>query len=64
MKKNRFHACATCEHFSAKRVSGKMLYLCTRLGFETQPQYEFNCWSPKEHIRNLMKKEEDSDGAY
>ncbi|WP_240628558.1 hypothetical protein [Bacillus salacetis] len=63
MKDSRYHACATCRHFSAERMDGKMLYHCKRLGFETKPEYQFNCWNPKDHIRKLMKKEDDRDNG-
>ncbi|MEM1501976.1 hypothetical protein RG959_01015 [Domibacillus sp. 8LH] len=54
---SRFHACATCRHFEALREPGGMKYTCSRLGFETKPDYRFNCWDPKEHVKKLMKKE-------
>ncbi|YBZ95089.1 hypothetical protein M1E09_07800 [Bacillus sp. AK031] len=57
MTYSRFHACATCQHFSAERRHGKMHYQCKRLGFDTRPDYQFNCWTPKEHIKELMDKE-------
>jgi hypothetical protein len=63
MKNSRYHACATCKHFSAERVDGKMQYHCERLGYETRPDYQFNCWNPKDHIRDLMKKEDDRDNG-
>lgn len=57
MKFSRYHACATCKHFSAERHEGNMQYKCERLGFDTRPDYQFNCWNPKEHIKHLMEKE-------
>ncbi|TYS66628.1 hypothetical protein [Bacillus infantis] len=53
-----FHACATCIHFQAERAGGKMEYRCRRLGFDTLPYYQFNCWDPKENVRKLMEKRE------
>ncbi|GIN85726.1 hypothetical protein J6TS2_21120 [Heyndrickxia sporothermodurans] len=58
MKKNRFHVCATCIHFSAEKKVRGMQYFCSRLGYETKPNYTFNCWSPKEHIKKLIAKEQ------
>ncbi|MBM7717517.1 hypothetical protein MHB50_11750 [Siminovitchia sp. FSL H7-0308] len=52
-----YHCCATCIHFSAERKEGKMVYLCTRLGFETKTNYQFDCWTPKEHVKRLIEKE-------
>ncbi|GGE60541.1 hypothetical protein GCM10007140_08590 [Priestia taiwanensis] len=53
---NKFHCCATCTHFQAKKQSNGMKYLCVRLGYETKPTYTFNCWDPKESVRKLMNK--------
>jgi len=30
---------------------------CRRLGYETKPYYQFNCWTPKPNVRKLMEKE-------
>nr|WP_246483962.1 hypothetical protein [Heyndrickxia vini] len=59
MKQNRFHACATCIHFSAVRIEQGMKYTCRRLGYDTKPHYTFDCWSPKEHIKKLIAKEQE-----
>ncbi|MBP3951169.1 hypothetical protein [Bacillus suaedae] len=53
----RFHCCATCEHFQAEKKQNGMYYGCKRLGFETKPSYQFDCWNPKEHIKSLIAKE-------
>ena len=59
-KQSRFHVCATCVHFKAvKQVTG-MKYLCSRLQYETQPSYVFNCWSPKPHIKKLIAGNQDT----
>jgi len=57
MKGSRFHACATCIHFHAFRMDGNMKYKCERLGYDTKPSYQFNCWTPKEHVLRLIEKE-------
>ncbi|MGE8204264.1 hypothetical protein ACQKP0_06830 [Heyndrickxia sp. NPDC080065] len=57
MKQNRFHACATCIHFLAEKTEQGMSYYCQRLGYQTKPNYTFNCWNPKEHIKKLIDKE-------
>ncbi len=56
MGKNSFHACATCVNFQPERRKEGMVYFCSRLGYETKPDYQFNCWTPKEHIIRLMEK--------
>ncbi|MBP2241297.1 hypothetical protein J2Z40_001859 [Cytobacillus eiseniae] len=56
MKANSFHACATCIHFQAKKAKKGMQYRCQRLGFDTRPNYQFNCWTPKDHVKKLMTK--------
>ncbi|RLQ95156.1 hypothetical protein D9X91_11710 [Falsibacillus albus] len=59
MIKNPFHACATCIHFEARKYAPRrMKYRCTRLNYETKPDYQFNCWEPKTHVVDLMKKRE------
>nr|WP_249310198.1 hypothetical protein [Bacillus sp. FJAT-49736] len=57
MKGTRFHACATCIHFQAERKNKIMNYKCSRLGYDTKPNYQFNCWSPKAHVIKLIEKE-------
>jgi len=57
----KFHCCATCTHFLAERKDGKMNYYCKRLGYETKTHYQFYCWTPKEKVRNLMKKREEQE---
>ncbi|WP_121612070.1 hypothetical protein [Mesobacillus foraminis] len=54
--KGSYHACATCIHFVAKRIDGKMAYFCGRLGYETKTTYQFKCWEPKEKVKELMNK--------
>lgn len=56
MKKN-FHACATCIHFQSVKLDNGMVYRCKRLGFETKPQYKFDCWVPMPHVKKLMDKQ-------
>lgn len=38
-----------------------MVYTCHRLGFRTKPDYRFDCWDPKEHVKTLMEKERLDD---
>ncbi|TCP54484.1 hypothetical protein EV586_104102 [Tumebacillus sp. BK434] len=57
---NRFHCCATCQHYSIVEEAGKRKSKCARLGFDTQPKYQFDCWNPKENVQKLMEKEKDS----
>lgn len=47
---SRYHCCATCKHFSAVKTEKGMRYTCIRLGFETRPEYKFDCWNPREDI--------------
>jgi hypothetical protein len=37
-------------------AKGNITYLCSRLGFETKPKHQFNCWTPKEEVVKLMNK--------
>ena len=54
---NRFHACATCIHYKVIKEDKKITYQCSRLGYETNPKYQFHCWQPTEVVKQLMKKE-------
>ncbi|MDZ5473187.1 hypothetical protein SM124_15825 [Bacillus sp. 31A1R] len=56
---NPFHACATCTHFRPEKVENGMRYFCNRLGYDTKPDYQFNCWTPKEHVIKLMEKRKE-----
>ncbi len=53
---NRFHACATCQHYQVIKLDSHTIYRCSRLGYETKPHFKFNCWQPKEKVLQLMKK--------
>jgi len=56
-KTNRFHACATCQHYQVIKLPDRNVYRCSRLGFETKPHFAFNCWQPKDKVLQLMKKQ-------
>ncbi|CAM3993078.1 hypothetical protein [Alkalicoccus chagannorensis] len=56
---NRYHCCATCEHFHAAKGDAGMVYHCIRLGYETRPEYKFNCWEPREAIRKKLAEEQE-----
>lgn len=51
-----FHACATCIHFQAEKTKNGMRYFCKRLSYETRPNYQFNCWTPKQNVQELINK--------
>ncbi|WP_419878918.1 hypothetical protein [Brevibacillus centrosporus] len=52
--RNPYHCCATCQHFRVEKTTGKVSYRCSRLTYETRPEYQFQCWSPKENVKRLM----------
>lgn len=57
----RYHCCATCRHFKVIKEAGKKVeYQCSRLGYQTKPNYQFTCWSPKEVVQEKMKRDEQS----
>ncbi|MDF0727898.1 hypothetical protein PY093_14570 [Cytobacillus sp. S13-E01] len=58
IKRNRYHACATCINFVATKKDQGMLYYCKRLGYETKSDYVFNCWEPKPNVVKLINKNE------
>ncbi len=53
---SRYHCCATCVHFDVIKKE-RTTYQCSRLGFETKPTYQFNCWEPKDIVKRKMEKE-------
>lgn len=57
---SRFHCCATCRHFAINKTGERIIPYCARLGYETKPDYQFNCWDPKERVKQAMKKERGS----
>ncbi len=56
----KYHCCATCINYEVKKVQGKMVYRCSRLGYDTKPTHQFNCWEPKEAVKKLMEKDRKS----
>lgn len=56
MEEKQYKVCATCKNFEAIKTAAGMQYYCKRLGFDTKPSYSFNCWDPKAHVLQLMKK--------
>jgi hypothetical protein len=52
--KDRFHCCASCKHFSIENNEGEITTRCARLGYETNPKWQFNCWSPKDRVRRSI----------
>jgi hypothetical protein len=57
-QKNSFHCCATCIHFRVEKEPGRVGYRCSRLTYETRPDYRFDCWTPQERVKRLMEKRE------
>jgi ribosomal protein L37AE/L43A len=51
-----YHCCATCMHFKTERNETGITYKCSRLGYTTKPDYQFNCWNPRMDIQEKMKK--------
>lgn len=56
---NRFHCCASCKHYAIEKLESGVRYRCSRLGYETKPSYQFNCWNPRETVLWLMRKENE-----
>lgn len=46
--------CASCRNFRVIHAGGKRKYECSRLGFETFPQYAFDCWDGTEKVRKRI----------
>lgn len=54
---DRFHCCAACRHFSIENTEGRIVTRCARLGYETNPKWQFNCWNPKDRVRRAIAEE-------
>lgn len=55
-KMKDYHCCATCIHFGIEKTEEGIKTKCMRLGYDTEPNYQFNCWVPKERVRRAMEK--------
>jgi hypothetical protein len=55
-KMQKYHCCATCVHFAVVKETPGVSYRCTRLGYQTEPAYKFDCWDPKEPVKKLMEQ--------
>jgi len=55
--KKNYHCCATCIHFRAERLTSGLRIYCGRLNYDTKPNHQFNCWQPKDRIRELMNRQ-------
>ncbi|MBM7680225.1 hypothetical protein JOD43_000384 [Pullulanibacillus pueri] len=53
---DHYHHCATCQHFGFRAEENKKYPMCTRLGFDTKPEYQFDCWDPKPRVRAAIQK--------
>ncbi|HET7626941.1 MAG TPA: hypothetical protein VFK44_01015 [Bacillales bacterium] len=52
--KERYHCCATCRHFRVENDDGNVTSRCARLGYETNPKWQFRCWNPKDRVRRQI----------
>ncbi len=52
------HFCATCYHIKPIHKANRVHFMCSRLGYETQPKWKFNCWTPRQQY--TIKQEDDS----
>ncbi|HET7580451.1 MAG TPA: hypothetical protein VFK33_14315 [Bacillales bacterium] len=58
---DRFHCCASCRHFSIEKRDERIVPFCARLGYETNPKWQFNCWNPKDRVRRTMARERENN---
>lgn len=42
------HFCATCVWIRHQSPHG---FVCSRLGYRTQPRWKFRCWEPRDRYR-------------
>ena len=50
-----YHHCASCRHFGFRQEGEKNIPFCTRLGYDTKPKFQFDCWDPKERVRKQLQ---------
>lgn len=55
MEKYRY--CASCIHFGIIRQEKNISFQCNRLGYNTDPKYQFHCWTPKERVKRKIQIE-------
>jgi hypothetical protein len=60
----RYHCCASCVHFIAKRTDKGVQTYCSRLGYDTRPNWKFDCWTPKERIKQRLNFELGDDSGH
>ncbi|MBX5476379.1 MAG: hypothetical protein IRZ18_04555 [Clostridia bacterium] len=48
--------CASCVHVGVRRVGGQVRVYCRRLGYDTRPEWRFDCWTPKPHVRDRLDR--------
>lgn len=53
---DKYHCCATCINFEVIRNASGVIYKCSRLGYDTKPTYQFDCWTPNDNVKKLMNK--------
>lgn len=51
-----YHCCASCRHLDIQQTEQETRTYCSRLGYETKPNYQFNCWNPKPRVKQAMLK--------
>ena len=63
MNDSRFHCCAACIHFRSVRSVDRVRTYCDRLGYETKPTYQFDCWVPNDRVLAKLAQQKPSDGT-
>lgn len=53
---DHYHHCASCRHFGHRDENGRKIPMCLRLGYRTNPSYQFNCWDPKPRVKAADRK--------
>jgi hypothetical protein len=56
-----FQCCATCRYFRSEKKEAGIKYFCSRLGYETKTNYQFNCWNPREDIKKRINEDQSKN---
>ncbi|WP_109430600.1 hypothetical protein [Sulfoacidibacillus thermotolerans] len=57
------HFCATCRHIRAIREADGVHFHCSRLGYQTRPNWKFNCWTPRDHYLDTSQTIDTHEAA-
>lgn len=55
------HRCATCMHIAHVATPAGTFFRCQRLGWRTEPRYQFACWVERPASQKMPRLQESND---